>query len=76
MWGFIGVAVFLLGVPAMIVFPAFLPLICSVLSLVWIIFLTVWIKKIKDRQTETVLVQTMSLQVLQGIPDEIKKQNV
>jgi hypothetical protein len=35
-----------------------------------------WIKKIRDRQTEAVLVQIKSLQALEAILDEIKKQNV
>jgi hypothetical protein len=50
--------------------------IYSAFCLLWLVFLTIWIKKIKDRQTEMVLVQTMSLQALQEILEQIKKQNV
>jgi len=49
-------------------------LLCSVTSLVWAIWVTVWICKIKNRQTEAVKVQTEAVEVLKEILKEIKTQ--
>jgi len=50
-------------------------LLCSVTSLIWAIWVTVWICKIKNRQTEAVKVQTEAVEILANILSELKKQN-
>lgn len=55
------------------------PFLCSVITLVWAIWVTVWICKIKNLQTEavrvqteTVRVQTETIKVLEQILEETK----
>jgi hypothetical protein len=72
----IGVLIILLIVPLMAfgVSGSVVPLLCSAITLVWPIWVTVWICKIKNRQTEAVKVQTQAVRVLAEILEEIKAQ--
>jgi hypothetical protein len=48
------------------------PLLCSAITIVWATWVTVWICKIKNRQTEAVQVQTEAVKVLEEILEETK----